>query len=178
MLNPSNGNVLAMYSNPSFDPNPLASQNPTTESNYWNRTYITADSHGFLNGVSLAYDYNFVPGSTFKVITTAAAYDHSPSLTTKPFPTSLHTSHRVPTATYITTPLVLCGGTVQIMLPQSCDTGYASMGIQLRPQSHERGSIVRFLRPASDRPSDCTGICFDHVRRSTELRHFRRQAGT
>jgi peptidoglycan glycosyltransferase len=82
MLNPSNGNVLAMYSNPSFDPNPLASQNPDTESSYWNHTYITSDSHGFTNGNPLTYDHSFPPGSTFKVITTAAAYDHKPSIYT------------------------------------------------------------------------------------------------
>ncbi len=36
VLNPTTGAIEAMYSNPTFDPNPLVSQNPTIERLAWN----------------------------------------------------------------------------------------------------------------------------------------------
>jgi peptidoglycan glycosyltransferase len=167
MLNPSNGNVLAMYSNPSFDPNPLASQDPTTESSYWTHVYNATDSHGYTNGLPLTYDDSFAPGSTFKVITTATAYDHSPGLTTQFFP---YSSTYKPPGTNLDVHNDSggsCGGTVQIMLPQSCDTGYAHMGIELGAPNltTEAASFGFFARPPIDLPTEpgsvstmCSGV--------------------
>ena len=36
VLNPTNGNILAMYSSPTFDPNPLSSHDQTVQRNAWN----------------------------------------------------------------------------------------------------------------------------------------------
>ena len=159
MLNPSNGNVLAMYSNPSFNPNPLASQSSTAEQSAW-KSYITKDSEGFYNGTRLAYDYPFFPGSTFKVVTTSAAYDHDPALTTQSFP--FRSVYKPPgTNLYVHNDSGgSCGGTVQIMLPVSCDTGYASMGIDLGAERlvNEASSFGFFARPPIDLPTDPSSV--------------------
>jgi penicillin-binding protein A len=166
MLNPTNGNVLAMYSNPSFDPNPLASQSGPTEAAGW-ATFIAKDDEGFVNGTALAYDDTFPPGSSFKVITSAAAYDHDQSLTTESFP--YQPTYKPPgTNLYIHNDSGgSCGGTIQVMLPVSCDTGFASMGIALGAPAlvNEAASFGFFARPPIDLPTDpfsvstmCAGI--------------------
>jgi len=47
--NPTNGNIEAMYSNPSFDPNPLVSENLTTEQYAWD-TYLTQSGNPLIAG--------------------------------------------------------------------------------------------------------------------------------
>ena len=44
LLDPSSGAILAMYSNPTFDPNTLASQSAKVEQNYWTNVYLSRDS--------------------------------------------------------------------------------------------------------------------------------------
>lgn len=68
-LDPSNGHVLAMVANPSFDPGPLASHYPKKVRGYWNKL-IHANGQPLL---SRATQQLYPPGSTFKLVTTAAA---------------------------------------------------------------------------------------------------------
>jgi peptidoglycan glycosyltransferase len=155
-LNPSTGAVLAMYSNPNFNPNSLASPSLTEEEAGW-KIYNAKDSNGLPNGLALSYNDTFAPGSTFKVITTAAAFDHDPSLTTKSFP---QTSAWVPPegggVAIHNDDGGTCGGTIQIMLPQSCDTGYAMMGVDIGAQNlaTEAASFGFGARPPIDLPTN------------------------
>jgi penicillin-binding protein A len=153
-LNPTNGDILAMYSNPSFDPNLLASPSADAEAAGW-KAYKALDAHGNTNGVPLTYDAAFPPGSTFKVVTTAAAFDHDKALTTMSYP---YLSGYTPPGTN----RVLhnddggsCGGTIEVMLPQSCDTGYAMMGVDLGAQnlSTEANSFGFGALPPIDLPT-------------------------
>jgi peptidoglycan glycosyltransferase len=125
---PSTGAVLAMYANPSYDPAPLASHNPTVEQKAWE--VLNANKGDPL--LSAAYRQRFFPGSTFKVITSAAVYDHKPALANENFPPS--TGFMLPG----TNGLVLhnfageqCGGNMEQMLTVSCDTGFAQLGIDV-----------------------------------------------
>jgi penicillin-binding protein A len=68
-LDPRTGAILALVSSPSFDPNQLASHDPEKASAAWKR--LNADPDQPLLNRPLAQLYP--PGSTFKIITSAAA---------------------------------------------------------------------------------------------------------
>jgi peptidoglycan glycosyltransferase len=134
-LDPQTGAVLAMYSNPTYDPNLLASLNPDTES-----FAFTADNErntaGFAPLTSLAYQdaQQFGPGSTFKIVTTAAAYDKAPQLVNSPVPvfTTIPANYfQGQSQSLSNDDFASCGGTIAIMLPVSCDTGYAILGTKI-----------------------------------------------
>ncbi|MCV7198995.1 D,D-transpeptidase PbpA [Mycobacterium angelicum] len=68
-LEPSTGKILAMVSSPSYDPNLLASHNPDVQAQAWQALRDNPDNPLINRAISETYP----PGSTFKVITTAAA---------------------------------------------------------------------------------------------------------
>jgi len=68
-LEPSTGRILAMVSSPSYDPNQLASHDAAQRTAAWERFRDDPDSPMQNRAISETYP----PGSTFKVITTAAA---------------------------------------------------------------------------------------------------------
>ncbi|MFT4200260.1 penicillin-binding transpeptidase domain-containing protein [Gordonia sp. (in: high G+C Gram-positive bacteria)] len=70
-IEPSTGKILAMASSPSFDPNKLASHDRTVRESAWtawSNPPNTADPM-----LNRAINQNYPPGSTFKVVLTAAA---------------------------------------------------------------------------------------------------------
>jgi peptidoglycan glycosyltransferase len=70
-LDPRTGDVLAMVSNPSFDPGPLASHDLRTAREAWDRLRRDPDKPL----LSRAAQELFPPGSTFKLVTAAAALE-------------------------------------------------------------------------------------------------------
>jgi peptidoglycan glycosyltransferase len=153
VLNPSTGAIEAMYSNPSFDPTPLAKTScavsvkvgkqtkctQTVAEQAW-KTYTTNDPHGFNPLTSLAYQNIFPPGSTFKTVTTSAAYEHAPLLVGAPMPYYVCIPGGTLQGQAPNKPLCNdsgsgCGGTIAQMLPPSCDTGYAILGTKIGAQS-------------------------------------------
>ncbi|HET7236096.1 MAG TPA: penicillin-binding protein 2 [Actinomycetota bacterium] len=68
-IDPATGDVLALVAEPSYDPNPLASQDPKVVRDTW--AQLNADPEKPL--VSRASDELFPPGSTFKLVTASAA---------------------------------------------------------------------------------------------------------
>jgi peptidoglycan glycosyltransferase len=71
-LDPRTGQVLAMVANPSYDPNPLASHDPG-EVRQARRALLRARGKPLL---SRATQELFPPGSTFKLVTAAAALEN------------------------------------------------------------------------------------------------------
>jgi peptidoglycan glycosyltransferase len=134
ILNPATGAIEAMYSNPSYDPNPLASQDDATEQGAWATDTTDKDALGNLPFTSLAYQDIAFPGSTFKVVTTAATYTHAPQLVNAAMP--YYTC--IPPHTFAGQSTKLCnfgsggcGGDIAQMLPPSCDTGFATLGTRV-----------------------------------------------
>jgi peptidoglycan glycosyltransferase len=70
-VNPQTGEVLALVANPTFDPNVLSSHNGDTIRAAWRRLNRDPDKPM----VSNANDNFFPPGSTFKIVTAAAALE-------------------------------------------------------------------------------------------------------
>lgn len=68
-LEPSTGRILAMVSSPSYDPNQLASHESDEQGSAWRQ--LRDDPNSPLT--NRAISETFPPGSTFKVVTTAAA---------------------------------------------------------------------------------------------------------
>lgn len=68
-VEPSTGKILALVSSPSFDPNKLASHDMHEQSQAWEQLRDAPNSPLTNRAISERYP----PGSTFKVITTAAA---------------------------------------------------------------------------------------------------------
>src|SRR5687768_7426886 len=72
VVEPTTGNILALVAEPTYDPNPLASQDPEVVRSAWDE--LNADPEKPL--VSRASDELFPPGSTFKIITASAALEN------------------------------------------------------------------------------------------------------
>ncbi len=130
VLDPQTGNVLAMYSNPTFDPTPMTSTNYNVEKATWKK-YNTDDAFGFPPLGLVATQQTLPPGSTFKVVTTAAAVIGRPDLLTKSYPVKAFAKLPDSNKLLYNDGGQACGGMVAIMLPQSCDPGYALLGLDL-----------------------------------------------
>ena len=134
VLDPSTGAVLAMYSNPTYDPNPLAANDAATVASAYKADTTRNPTTGFQPLVSLAYQDFFDPGSTFKVVTATAAYQYAPKLvnTSMPFfsciPANYFGDQSKPLCNDGGSP---CGGTIAEMLPPSCDPGFALLGTKV-----------------------------------------------
>jgi len=129
-LNPKTGGIYAMYSNPIYDPNSLAYPDATVEKYAWAK-YNTKDQWGFTPLLSLGYQRTFPPGSTFKVVTSTAAYSKRPDLAVKQYPYTSTISLPDTNQTLSNFGFGSCGGDVAQMLPPSCDTGFAELGLDL-----------------------------------------------
>jgi len=70
-LDPTTGAILAMYSSPSYDPNPVASNNSDTAA----PAAKALDADKNKPNLNHAIGENYPPGSIFKIVTTAAALE-------------------------------------------------------------------------------------------------------
>jgi peptidoglycan glycosyltransferase len=130
VLDPRTGAVLAMYSNPNYDPTPLESGTFLTAAAYWKKI-TTPDAHHFEPLGLVATQQSFPPGSSFKVITTSAAIIGRPDLLVKKYPNVVTIKLPNSNKTLSNFGFGSCGGDVAAMLPPSCDTGYALLGMDL-----------------------------------------------
>ena len=125
-IDPRTGAVLAMYGNPTFNPNLFAVHNYNAVSKSYNQLL----NRGAL--LNYATQQAKAPGSTFKVVDSSAIYDQQPSLA----------SHFFPSVSSITLPdtngIQLqnfqgedCGGDLAEVFARSCDTAFAEVGESL-----------------------------------------------
>lgn len=126
-LDPRTGGVIAMYSNPTYDPNAVSD----------NDTERAVEVKSFLDALetrpllSRAYQDRFFPGSTFKVVTATAGVESGLVTETEPV---------YPSVTSYTPPLTnrsignfggsSCGGTLFVILQRSCNTPFAQMAAE------------------------------------------------
>ena len=115
-----------MYSNPSFDPNLLIGPRPGQGPGQLqeNQLHGRQLQPGHLPAV-------LVPGSTFKILTASAVYDHQPALATKVYPTLGALPLPLTTNLLHNFAGEVCGGALLELFTVSCDTGFGQVGLDL-----------------------------------------------
>ena len=147
------GAILAAYSNPTYNPNKLSSADAKQAENYYKSLNPDSGSSPLVNGVTAQ---RYPPGSTFKIITTSAIFDHDPTLenfVAKPassisLPDTILRLHNFGSET--------CGGPLAEDLAISCDTAFAEIGVKLGAQRlYDEATSFGFNQvPPIDLPSD------------------------
>mgnify|MGYP001073120589 CR=1 FL=1 len=127
-LDPRSGEILALYSNPSFDPNLIANHDVTDSQAAYN-LLNAAEGKPLL---PKAYREIYPPGSTFKVVTGSTGVETGGVTPTSP----VYDTVRSITVPGTSRPLrnfggELCGGTLYVILAKSCNTSFAQMGLEL-----------------------------------------------
>ena len=133
-LEPSTGKILAMVSAPSYDPNLLSTHDPEAQGQDWERLRDEAGSP--LTNRAIAERYP--PGSTFKVITTAAALQAgmtedeqltaAPKMTLPNSTATLENYGGMPCGNAPTAPL-------REAFERSCNTAFVELGIRIGPEA-------------------------------------------
>jgi peptidoglycan glycosyltransferase len=127
---PHTGAIVAMVSNPRYNPADIAVHN----------SKLAQDALTFLTAVpgkpllANAYQERYMPGSSFKVITTSAAFENGITSLDRQFPNE---SKFVPPQT--TDPIqnfggTTCGGSMVEVFYRSCNIPFAEMSLELGPE--------------------------------------------
>ncbi len=123
------GGIEAMYSNPSFDPTPLASHNRDVVQRYFD--FITSDASDQA-ALPRSYRQIFPPGSSFKPVTAGAAIDLGKATPTDPvFPTRTELPLPQTNIPLRNSGGNSCGGTLTESLVHSCNTTFALLGLEM-----------------------------------------------
>jgi penicillin-binding protein A len=127
-IDPTTGAILALWSNPSFDPTPLALHDQNQVRAYWQSQNANPDKPL----LPRSYRERFFPGSTFKMITASAVFDHNPNLATKPYPflsaLPLPQTNGQELSNFGGE---VCGGVMADLFRVSCNSGFAQIGLDL-----------------------------------------------
>ena len=127
-IDPRTGAILALYSNPAYDPNVLADH----DTNKASSAAQALDANPDRPRLNRSYQERYFPGSTFKVVTATAALESGKFTMDSPsFPVA---TEYTPPGT--TRPLhnfggEACGGNLLNALKVSCNTVFAQVGVQV-----------------------------------------------
>ncbi|MFE2532530.1 penicillin-binding transpeptidase domain-containing protein [Streptomyces sp. NPDC059371] len=126
-IQPSTGRILALVSTPSYDPAPLSGTGAAA-STAWARLNARADKPMLNRAVRQTYP----PGSTFKVLTAAAALD-SGVVEDMDAPTRSPNPYRLPgTTTRLTNEIEGCeDASLRYAFTWSCNTVFAKLGVDI-----------------------------------------------
>jgi peptidoglycan glycosyltransferase len=136
VMDPRTGAVIAMISNPRYNPADVAVHN----------TKLAEDVLTFLNAypgkplLANAYQERYMPGSSFKVITTSIAFENGITTLDRQFPAS---KSWVPPQT--TDPIqnfggTVCGGSMVEVFYRSCNIPFAQLATELGPERMVEGT--------------------------------------
>ena len=145
-IDPRSGALLAFYGKPTYDPNLFASHDRAAVEKAY-----TALSQSPLQPLdTFPTQYLAHPGSTFKVITTSAIFDHKASLAQMHWP--IVSSVSLPQTNLLLANFQgeACGGNLAQVLAASCDTAFGKIGVSLGADS--RGWCSARYRPAGSSP--------------------------
>jgi len=130
VMNPKTGSILAMYSNPSYDPQPYAGHNSKDVQAYNQLLRANPDKPD----LPRAYRERYPPGSTFKVLTTSVALSLGLVTPETNFPTLSQLTLPQTSSTLKNFGGESCGGTLARSFQQSCNTTFGQIGLDLGDQ--------------------------------------------
>ncbi len=126
-LDPRSGEILSLWSYPSFDPNLLSSHDTVAVNDAW----IALGDEPGKPLLAKTHREIYFPGSTFKVITAAAALEDGIATNAQPVfePTDTYTP---PLTTKAITNFgdKSCGGNLMDWIVQSCNSSFAKLGAE------------------------------------------------
>lgn len=127
VLDPTTGEIVALWSFPSYDPSPLSSHSPKAAKEAFDG--YTKDAGNPM--LARAYRERYPPGSTFKVVTAATAIETGTA--------TVQTGY--PSIRFLDLPLTdknlanfggsNCGGTMADSFRRSCNTTFGQIGLDL-----------------------------------------------
>jgi peptidoglycan glycosyltransferase len=131
-IDPRNGSLLALWSYPSYDPQPISAlDQPAARAA---RQALLADPGNPLRPRS--FRDTFFPGSTFKVVTAAAGLQSGKASVDEPAYPNLRELKLPDTRETLSNfGGETCGGTLFHVLEVSCNTAFAQMGLDVGPDA-------------------------------------------
>ena len=126
-LDPKTGAILAMYSNPSYDPNPLAGHDTDAVQLFGQQLQQDLNKPD----LARAYRERYPPGSTFKIVTASVALETGVVTPDTPYPEVREIDLPLTNDTLANFATLTCGGTVAESFRQSCNTTFGAIGLQL-----------------------------------------------
>jgi peptidoglycan glycosyltransferase len=127
VIEPATGSIVAMYSNPSYDPTPLAGHNRQHVQENFN--LLSADPAN--PALPRAYREIYPPGSTFKVVTVTDGLETGKATLDTTFPTLRELALPQSTNTIANFGRSSCGGDLTYVFVHSCNTAFAQIGLDL-----------------------------------------------
>jgi len=126
-LNPKTGEVLAMYSEPGFDPEPLSAHGQTDV----RAAFDTLNADPAKPMLPRAWREVYPPGSTFKIVTATAAIDHGVATPERDFPVLTELDLPLTDRSLKNFGGSRCGGTLVESFRRSCNTTFGQLGLDL-----------------------------------------------
>jgi penicillin-binding protein A len=136
VMEPSTGRIIAMVSAPRYDPNAIAT--PDSKAAEDTLTFLNATAGKPL--LANAYQERYMPGSSFKIITTGIAYENGVTSNERDFPNE---REWVPPQT--TNPIgnfkgESCGGSMAEVFYRSCNIPFAQLAVEVGPEKMVAGT--------------------------------------
>lgn len=126
-LDPVSGQILAMVSKPSFDPNQLSQHSAAAQEEVWVRLNNDKENRPLVHRAARQV---YPPGSTFKVITAAAALENGIGIDTS-FPASREYQPAQTDRVIRNFGGGTCGGDMRDALRVSCNTYFARLAAEM-----------------------------------------------
>jgi peptidoglycan glycosyltransferase len=127
LLDVKTGGIVAMYSNPSFDPQPLAGHDTKNVNAY----FQLLSANTIKPNLARAFRELYPPGSTFKTVTTATGLDDGKTTPDKTYPFLSSLALPQTTARLQNFGGETCGGTLVESFVVSCNTTFGQIGLDL-----------------------------------------------
>jgi peptidoglycan glycosyltransferase len=135
VLDPRDGDVLAMYSNPTFDANLVATHDSGAAADEFERLEADPEKPLLMN----AYRERYMPGSTFKILTTAIGLQSGALTPESTFPVErrwVPPDTDNPIRNYGGT---RCGGDLVEVFRRSCNIAFARTAVTIGPEAMVAG---------------------------------------